>query len=461
MNHLQGMQYSNRWLAISVSLLALGAFAVHFPGQATYDTLAQAYDGATRIYTSNQPPAMSLILSLVTLPGVLALQVALFALAVWRLLALTRSAIPAQYVLMLFLFLFPVLLIYMGIVWKDVVFAHGALLAVLLLPGAALDRQWRPLACSAAIMAVAVAVRQQAVTVALIAVLYLLTANGIPGLKCKPRWLMTCLWIVIFGACTAGIRFSVQASGDTSGVVSYEGPIRQLAIFDLGGILTRVPSLEFPAIEAGAMAVPEAHRPNRDRVVALLGRYSPDRQDYMLEPDLSTAMWVVPQDWLADWRAGIQQYPLAYIEHRIEAMSWILGIHGPEKCLPFAVGISAEPEQMLATLGANPGVSIRAQRLWDIGTASLFLFHPWAYLCLSVATLTYLVVNGPREHGRIITLQICGLLYAASYLVIGFACDFRYTYFTTIAALFGLAYVLGVAFRPRESGECASQAANS
>jgi len=117
--------------------------------------------------------------------------------------------------------------------------------------------------------------------------------------------------------------------------------------------------------------------------------------------------------------------------------------------VPFAVGILPEPDYMLAKLGVTPGISVRTQRLGAIGNAALFLFHPWVYVGLSVATLAYLLARGGREHGRIITLQICGLLYAASYLLIGFACDFRYTYFTTIAALFGIVYVIGLKSQPR------------
>ena len=50
---------------------------------------------------------------------------------------------------MIFLFSFPVLLISVGIVWKDVLFAHAALLGLLLLPGGQ-SRHWSTLAFAAA-----------------------------------------------------------------------------------------------------------------------------------------------------------------------------------------------------------------------------------------------------------------------------------------------------------------------
>lgn len=436
-------------IALFICLLAIGVFIMHFPGQATYDTLAQAYDGATRIYTSNQPPAMSLLLSMLTLPGVLALQIALFSVAAWRVLALSGCSLKAQYRLTLFLFLYPVLFIYMGIVWKDVLFAHGAVLAILLLPAATPHKHVRALALSAAILSVAVAVRQQAILVAVVAVLYLLGAAGASGFWRRTRWLAALSWIAVFGLCSLAIKTGVQASGNTAGAVAYQGPIRQLAMFDLGGIMHRVPDLELPAIAARARTVPVEHRPTRERVVEQLSRYSPQRQDFMQEADTPPPMWILPDTWLLDWRTNVRRYPGAYLAHRLDATAWLLGFHDPEQCVPFAVGIAAEPSHMLDALGAAPGMSNRAELLHMIGLSALPLFRPWLYIGLALATTAYLAAKGARKHALVIALQVGGLLYAGSYFFIGFACDFRYTYFTTISALFGAAYAIAVSARSR------------
>jgi len=447
----QGRPPQHRQLALCAGLLALGAYLLHFPGQATFDTFFFNDTATTEIYTSNQPPAMSALLAAVTLPGMLALQIALFSAAAVRVLALTGSALRVQLALLAVLFLFPVLLIYMGIVWKDVLFAHGALLAVVLLPADAPNRHWRLLAASAAILAVAAAVRQQAMIVAVVAVLYLLCAAGMPGLRRTARWAAALLWLAVFSLSSLGIRTAVQASGDTTAALAYQGPIRQLAMFDLGGIMARVPGIEFPAIAARAPGIPIAHRPTRERVVEQLGRYAPDRQDYMAEPDAQPHLWIVPEAWLADWRTNVRAYPLDYIAHRLDATSWLLGFHGPEKCLPFAVGIPPTPEYMVAALGVAAGVSARARALGDLGAASQLLFRPWLYAGLSVAVIACLLARGARPHGPVIALQACGLLYAASYLLIGIACDFRYVYFTVVAALFGAAYVAALFFRGRDA----------
>jgi hypothetical protein len=258
---------------------------------------------------------------------------------------------------------------------------------------------------------------------------------------------MTCLWIAVFTLCSAGVRFTVQASGDTTRSVAFEGPIRQLAMFDLGGILYRVPDLDFPAIAAGASATPEAHRPTRERIVELLGLYSAQRQDFMAETDAQTSLWIPTRNWLSDWRTNILREPTAYLLHRVSATSWLLGCHEVEKCLPYAVGITSEPQQMVASLDVTPGLSHRARLLSAIGKACLFLFQPWIYVCFSLVIMVYLCARSLREHALMITLQTSGLLYAASYFLIGFACDFRYTYFSTVTALFGVAYVIGMRSR--------------
>lgn len=443
-------QHRRQQIGVGIAALVFAAalFVLHFPGQATYDTLAQAYDGATRIYTSNQPPSMSLILSILTMPGVLALQLILFAFAVWRLLTLSGATLPTQYVLLGVLFMFPVLLIYVGIVWKDVLFAHGAVLAVLLLPVTRLGPRLWALIASAIVLAVAVAVRQQGVLVAAVVLVYLLLGGGISGLKSRGRWKLALLWLSVFIACSGGIRFAVNNSGDTTQSGSFEGPLRQLAMFDLGGILRVAPQMEFPAIERGAPDVPLEHRPDRQRIIEQLQRYSPQRQDFMAEPDGEPHMWIQPAAWFQDWAANVVQHPGGYVAHRLDFMGWLLGCRDPNKCLPFAVGVPAEPAAMAEALGVTSGISSRAALLGKIGNASIFLFRPWIYILLSLVSLLYLIQLDRQRHSSMIALQLCGLLYAASYFFIGIACDFRYTYFSTITGLFGLAYVVGLVLSP-------------
>ena len=96
-------------------------------------------------------------------------------------------------------------------------------------------------------------------------------------------------------------------------------------MFDLGGIAAKRAGLRFPAIEKYAPAVPVVHRPTRDRVLGVLSRYTPERQDFMVEPDPGTSVWMQTEDVLSDWRTNVAQQPVAYFKRRLDSLSWTMG----------------------------------------------------------------------------------------------------------------------------------------
>ena len=301
-------------------------------------------------------------------------------------------------------------------------------------------------------MALGTAVRQQGVAIAFIAALYLLLTPG-RGLAGVARWKAAALWLIVFVLCSGGLKLAVDSSGDTSKSAAFVGPFYQLALYDLAGIAHGQDlELSFPALERSAPHVVPEHRPTRDRILMALDGYSPDRQDHM-GASLERAQVSFPLKALfSDWLALIPQYPGAYLAHRLEVLSWITGWHDTTKCLPYALGISAQPEEMVAEVGLEPGINARAQMLERLGSATLFLFRPVIYLLLSLAVAGFLIKRDWRRHRLIITIQIAGLIYAATYLFLGIACDFRYTYFSTLTALFGLAYAFVVGFVEKSRG---------
>ena len=427
-----------------VAFLALCVLIFHYPGQASVDTIVQLQDGLSRIYDSNQPPSMSFILANLTLPGTLILNTLLFSLSVVRLLYLIPVNHQRQLIAVVFLFCFPILLIYIGIVWKDVLFAHAALRGLLLLPGGK-RLHWKTLALSAAALALGTSVRQQGVIIVLVAVFYLVFASGMSTSRFR-RWQAVAFWITVYVLCSGGIKLAVDASGDTSKSVAFVGPFYQLALFDLGGIAYHNPDLSFPSLEKSASEVTQEHRPTRERILAAITNYNPERQDYMWE-SLKKANIRFPHKALFnDWLTRILEYPGTYFAHRLDVLSWILGCHDTTKCLPYQFGISSQPEEMVTEIGIEPGTSDRAKMLEGLGNLTMFLFRPVIYLILSLAVAGFLIKRDWRQHSLIITIQIAGLIYAATYLLVGIACDFRYTYFSTLTALFGLAYVFVAGF---------------
>lgn len=421
-----------------IALLALFAFVMQYPGQASVDTIIQLENGLSGVYNSNQPPAMSFIIAHLTMPGTLLLDVLLFAFAVAELLRLAPSHAKRRRLALFLLFLFPVSLIYIGILWKDVLFANAAILGMLLLPPRGDRPRWRYLVLSAAVLALGTAVRQQGILVVVAALLYLLFASGLG----RWRWRVVGIWLVAFVVFSGGIKLAVNASGDTSKSYAFIGPLYQLAMFDLGGIASRNPDMPFPALTKAAPTQPPEQRATHARIEAVMHDYQPRSQDAMGPAISKTGVFLPPPAVFADWRRSVLAYPGSYLLHRFDYFTWVIGCHDVTKCLPFYFGISAQPAVMVAKVGIKPGMNARAHVLNELGKSTLFLFRPILYLALSLALTIFLIYRDWRRHSLMIAIQLVGLAYAASYLLVGIACDFRYTYLSTLASLFGVAYVL-------------------
>lgn len=425
-----------------IVLLALAAICLHYPGQVSVDTVIQMQDGLSRVYDSNQPPAMSLYLSTLGLPGMLLLNVGTFSLAAAFLLHNAASRPGKQKAAIAFLFLSPVALVYIGILWKDVLFAHLTLLSFLILNNR-LPLNWKSLAISAALFSLAASVRQQGILVAVVFVTYMfLSADQQRPLATRLKYPL--LWALIFFTASAAIKGTIEASGDTSKSSSTIGPILQLAQFDLGGIASKNPDLDFTAIENAGSAFPAERRPTKEKIWSALSHYSPQRQDLIGNSPAASTFWWPHDSLLEEWKRNIATHPVDYFQHRIDVLSWILGLHDIGKCVPYYSGITSEPAKMVTETNIEPGMSGRARLIKKIGKTTHFLFRPIIYIILSIAIVALLSIRGWRKHALMISIQAAGLGYAASYLFVGIACDIRYTYFSTLAAIFGIGYLLTI-----------------
>lgn len=421
-------------LPITVAGAACSTWA-HWPGHSSYDTLAQLRDGLSRTYASNQPPAMSwLVASALQTPlgfgALLLINIGLWGWAGWlihRLLAAhgLRRPWPA----LLVWWLFPVSFLYSGILWKDVLAAHLATLAFLLVtprpcqtagPGA--------LAASALAIASATLVRQQ------MALMIPLLGAAIwfarPGFTRMYRSGIAAAWLAgVLALSWAADSALARGARQVSGLATL-GAVYQLTTFDLAGIRSHGGQLRLPALDAAGV--------ERQRLSEMFDRYGADRVDWLgVYPHNPLAGLTDPNPLLlADWRASIRANPIAYAAHRWEHFSWQAGLRDPLRCLPYHFGVEPQPDGFPALPLPAPRPE-RDARLRTIAESLLPLFRPALYAGVAMLALALLAWRRPLGWTALALFQLAGLAYLGSYLLIGIACDFRYAYFLVPVALVG------------------------
>lgn len=425
------------WLPVLPITLAGAACVawVHWPGHSSYDTLVQLRDGLSRTYASNQPPAMSWLVAsaLQTPPGfgaLLLINIGLWGCAGWlihRLLA--AQGVRWPWLALLIWWLFPVSFLYSGILWKDVLAAHLAILAFLLVvprpshavgPGA--------LVLSALTIAAAMLVRQQmALMLPLLGAAVWCARSDVTRIHrsaIAAAWLAGVLTLG-WAADTALVRNARQVSG-----LATQGAVYQLTTFDLAGIHSHGGHLRLPALDAAGV--------DRQRLFDLFEFYGADRVDHLGAYPRNPLIGLTDPNppLLADWRASIRANPAAYAAHRWEHFLWQAGLRDPLRCLPYHFGVEPQPDGFPALPLPTPRPE-RDALLRTIAESLLPLFRPALYAGVSMLALALLGWRRPLGWTVLAMLQLSGLAYLGSYLLIGIACDFRYAYFLVPVALVG------------------------
>lgn len=412
---------------------ALLAWA-HWPGHISYDTLAQLRDGLSREYQSNQPPAMSWLVANayqtpLGLGGLLLINTGLWCCAAWLIYQLLNDSgkLRAWLALLMWL-LFPVSFLYNGILWKDVLAANLATLAFLLVisrSGAAPGKS--ALAAAAIGIAAAALIRQQMALV----IPFLGVAVGLSRrsegvvLRTAAIWLGTTLAIML-AAEGALMRDAKSVSG-----LDTQGAVYQLTTFDLAGIRAHGGQIRMPRLSAAGV---ESQQLN-----SLLELYHPDRVDH-LGAHSRNPLAVIDEPTralLPDWCRSVLTNPQAYIAHRWEHFLWLLGLRDPKRCLPYQFGMPALPEGFPNLSLPSHGPE-RLARLKAVSRYTLPLFRPAIYSSAAALALVVLWMRRPHGWQGVAMLQLAGLAYTGSYLLIGIACDFRYAYFVVPVALIGI-----------------------
>lgn len=438
-------------LVLAAGYLAM--LAVNLPGHLSFDSVTQLYEGRLNIRDSWAPAMYAEVLGFfdAILPGTSLYVAASGALFYGGLatLAWTRERVSWLGVIVTAgMMSLPIVLIYQGIVWKDILFANCAVAGCICLHHAARvwDRKlprWLWLVGALALLALAGQVRQNGLLVAVTA------AAALGCVAAQGRVWRGIVWGVASLALVVASSHALSAAIEPDKIAQDEATSIAVTIvqkYDLTGAAALAPEVRLEALETGAPALAAIMRAEADN------GYSPERVDFLgRNPKLAGALDRMPPEVIsAAWRELILHHPDLYLRERASVFLWL--IHPPviERCLPVYIGVDGLPAKMAAleiTLRRSP--TDNALYAYASKFFATPLYSHLAYGVLALVLAGVLLLRRAPGDLPMAALALGGLGFAASFFVISIACDYRYAYGLDLAALTVLFYLALDPFRAR------------
>jgi hypothetical protein len=416
-------------LGLVAALLAAGyalTLWIFYPGVMTYDAKFVHEDIAKGTLGDWQSPVMTWLWGLIDPmapgPGSMFLLIATSYWLGFGLLSLVLAARANRVALLLpILALLPPALAFVGIIWRDVLFATCWLVAASV--AFAVSGRPSPIRLPAQLLALG-----------LVTMGVLLRPNA---LLAAPTLATYALWPTRFSFRLTAILFVPAAIAFFAVVqVVYYGalgatrqhPLQSIMIFDLGGISHFAKENQYPVDW------------NDSENALLLNRcYQPTQWDiyWRLEPCEFVMRKVerekglfgtsaIPKAWLlAIWR-----HPLAYLQHR-SAFMW--NFLAADNLTMWLADVEHPTQQVFADRAVfNALVSVHN----GLKSTPLFRVGAWLLACMALCCLGWQRA-GSREGAFV--LGVCGsaTIYVVSFFVVGVASDFRYGYWAVLAAIAG------------------------
>jgi len=332
----------------------------------------------------------------------------------------TSVAMPKwHFIIFLILVLNPILLIYLGIIWKDVVISSflSLIFALTLVSGEVSQKCKKILLLLALIFCALLPwIRQQGLLIGpFIAtfICYRLCTNI--SVKSYKKYFFI-LFFAFYIACSMLSYWAVSFTIKPDNFRDYRTGFSEVFKYDLAGIwyfgdhsLPFIKSVDFPG-------------------ESIQNTYSGERIDTLnLNPKVLNYFERNPPS-SSEWLIAVIQNPFAYLKHRSNVMSWLLGGHGITNCLPLVSGVNLPP-------GLSEGIDIpnrldqRNQMVLKVSKIlePLPIFRHWLYLAnLILCSIAVFFLR--RERLTVgIAVVVCWL-YFLSFIPMGIACDFRYLY---------------------------------
>lgn len=438
--------YSPRAVAAGILILgAISSLVVNYPGHLEFDSIMQMAEGRTGIYSNWHPPVMSWLLGVSDFirgdawPFVLFDTLMAYG-ALLSLLWLAKKPAPIVIAVALLCAVVPQFFLFGAIVWKDVLFAYALLAGFAFLAHAA--ARWDSGKLRLALLAGA----------ALFTALAVLTRqSGALVLPCAAVAVAVIAWQAQGARKAVLYGFSFLLAGTviclgTNALLQLRasralGPIEEmedLQLYDMAGMLKQNPDLPLPILERDAPGMAAALRSNAAKF------YTPAMHDPLtnvpaIHSRIPDSVVPVRQQWLALLRA----YPKLYLSVRAADFSWLFFDSHPAQCLTYTVGVMGPAAQM-KMLGLSYRYDDRDAWLVDhygdplIGTP--VFWHP-IFALIGVIAFLLLMWRGSPADLAMAAMLAATALYAASYFVIGIACQYRYLLAIDTSALGALLYL--------------------
>jgi len=419
----------SRRSVLLVALIAAGfglTLLVFYPGVWTYDVRFVYQDIAKGFRGDWQSPVMTVLWSLIDPiapgSGSMFLLIVTFYWLAFGLLAFTmarRSIWPA--IALLLLAVSPPAFVFVGIIWRDVLFATTWLLAAALAFAVA-DRNVR------------LRVPVQAIALGLLALGVLLRPNALiaaPLLGGYIAWPAQFSWkrtAIVFVPAAAGLLALVQLVYYGALGAVRQNPQQSIMVFDLGGISHFTKQNQFPVTWTAsetALLTTGCYRPTEWDIY---WRFDPCQ--FVMKRLESDKLFGTPA--ITDaWERAVAHHPVAYLQHRA-AFMWNF-LAGGTNLTMWVQDIDDVPKLPFA--GRPAFVALKA--IHDaLKPTSLFRAGPWLLICIAGCAFAWRRRDTPAGA---FAIGVCGsaAVYMLTFFAVGVASDFRYAYWAVLASITG------------------------
>jgi hypothetical protein len=428
----------------------LSVLVFDLPGHLSNDSVLQLLEGRTGVYGGWHPPLMSWLLGLAdaVAPGAglfVCFNAALFFGSLFSLLwtrpRVSWAAVPA----IVLCCSLPQILIYQGIVWKDVLFANAAIAGFICLAHA--GERWANarlrfslIGLGFLLFALAALTRQNGLVMPLVGVAALtLLAHRQAGEKTRIAPLAyglgaLCGLAAFLFAAHAALQTRVRGDDGTA------AQLTALQAYDIAGALQRQPSLDLAEFRRADPALETYVRATWPANYSL--RWVDTLEDTFHALPVSSPVFAAAVQ--SQWGDLVTRHTPLYLHVRLTVFRWVfLTPHmADDVCLPYSLGVSGAREDMRA-LGIGERWTATDDALDDY--ASGFLGTPLmshaTYAVLAFLALAILAGRRRPADMAIASMLVAALLFASSFFFISISCDYRYLYALDLSALTALVYL--------------------